>query len=442
MTTWISEQVIQLAPDDASAKAAKPLASAAKWQLRETDGNTLWGLCKGSGSKPYQTRVDLAEPAFKCSCPSRKFPCKHSLALMLLHASDGAGFTQGTPPPWVQEWLDGRAQRQERKVARAEKAPDPEAQAKRAAQRASKVDQGVAELQTWLGDRLREGLAELPGKNSAFWDTTAARTVDAQAPGLGGRLRRLWGQVGRGEDWPGRCLSALGELHLLARGWTNLAAQPEALQAEIRAHLGESLKREAVLAGEPVVDCWAVLAVSLRENDGVLIQRVWLRGMGTGRPALLLNFAHQTQRASLPVGYVPPRMLAGSLYFYPGPTPLRALAGELEFAANLSELPGESILAATTHYREQLRENPFLGIRPLVLNDVRVSYRGKRFWLSDAGHELPVEADFQDWRLLAVSGGEPVNVFGLWNGETLFPRGVFNAGRYTALVEGGDAELG
>ncbi len=44
------------------------------------------GLCQGSGRQPYQARVDLAEPAFKCSCPSRKFPCKHGLALLLLFA--------------------------------------------------------------------------------------------------------------------------------------------------------------------------------------------------------------------------------------------------------------------------------------------------------------------------------------------------------------------
>jgi len=445
MTTWTTEQVIQLAPDAASAKAAKPLASAAKWQLRETDGNALWGLCKGSGSKPYQTRVDLAEPAFKCSCPSRKFPCKHSLALMLLHASDAVGFGQNTPPPWVQEWLDSRAERASRQAARAEKttAPDPEAQAKRATRRESRVEQGVTELQRWLGDVIREGLAELPAKPYGFWSTTAARMVDAQAPGLAGRVNRLAGLVGRGEDWSGCCLAALGELHLLTRAWSGLAALPDDLQTGIRGLVGETRSRESVLAGEPVVDCWAVLATSLSENqEGMFTQRIWLRGMATGYAALLLNFAHRSQRASLPMAYAPPRMLAGSLYFYPGITPLRALGGELEFAGDLAELPGQSILDATTAYRELRRENPFLGSWPLVLAAVAVSVRDRRFWLSDGAHQVPTDPRFQDWRLLAVSGGEPVTVFGLWNGESLFPRGVFGAGRYTVLAEGGDADLG
>lgn len=444
MTTWTTEQVLQLAPDGASEKAAKPLASAAKWQLLEINSSILWGLCKGSGSKPYQTRVDLSEPAFKCSCPSRKFPCKHSLALMLLHVQKPADFGQTSPPSWVQEWLDSRAQRQERKAARAEKAsaPDPKAQAKRAAQRASRVDQGVAELQTWLGDRVREGLAELPARSHDFWATLAARMVDAQAPGLAGRVNRLAALVGHGEDWPGRCLSALGELHLLTRSWSRLAEQPEALQMGIRSLLGEAQSREAVLGGEPVIDCWGVLAVSLSEEGGLFTQRVWLRGMGTGRLALLLNFAHRTQRGTLPMAYAPSRLLAGSLFFYPGATPLRALEGELEFAGVLSELPGQSIVQATTGYREQRRENPLLGVRPLVLGEVAVSFSEGRFWLNDDSHILPVNPTFRDWRLLAVSGGEPVNVFALWNGETLYPRGVFSQGRYTMLAEGGDAELG
>lgn len=30
------------------------------------------GLCRGSGYKPYQTVVDLGEPAFECSTPARR----------------------------------------------------------------------------------------------------------------------------------------------------------------------------------------------------------------------------------------------------------------------------------------------------------------------------------------------------------------------------------
>ena len=71
------DQILQLAPDDASGKAGLQLATTSKWVARHAHALALWGDCQGSGSSPYKTMVDLANMAFKCSCPSRKFPCKH-----------------------------------------------------------------------------------------------------------------------------------------------------------------------------------------------------------------------------------------------------------------------------------------------------------------------------------------------------------------------------
>ena len=46
----------------------------------------LHGSCKGSGSSAYRVTLDFADndaPVCRCSCPSRQFPCKHGLALMM-----------------------------------------------------------------------------------------------------------------------------------------------------------------------------------------------------------------------------------------------------------------------------------------------------------------------------------------------------------------------
>ncbi|HEY6892487.1 MAG TPA: SWIM zinc finger family protein, partial [Solirubrobacter sp.] len=83
---WSAETVEGLAPDPASVAAARKLARSGPWSSVGYDERAVWGLCKGSGARPYQASVDLAGPAFKCSCPSRKFPCKHALALLLLWA--------------------------------------------------------------------------------------------------------------------------------------------------------------------------------------------------------------------------------------------------------------------------------------------------------------------------------------------------------------------
>ena len=133
------EQVIALAPDDASVKAARGLVAPSKWPLLGANDAAAWGECQGSGSKPYQTQVDFSGPAFKCSCPSRKFPCKHGLALLLLRAEHAARFTGTEPPAWVAEWLATRNEKAQKKetqqTERAAAPVDLQAQARRDAQR-------------------------------------------------------------------------------------------------------------------------------------------------------------------------------------------------------------------------------------------------------------------------------------------------------------------
>src|SRR5215207_1731222 len=106
-----SEQILALAPDAASARAGAALATGRKWTRLGGDGRAVWGECQGSGARPYQTRADLADLAAKCSCPSRKFPCKHGLALLLLLTTEPELFAAGEPPAWVSEWLATRPAR-------------------------------------------------------------------------------------------------------------------------------------------------------------------------------------------------------------------------------------------------------------------------------------------------------------------------------------------
>ena len=80
------DQVSALAPDDASAEAANGLVADSKWVTLGADDEAAWGECQGSGSKHYQAQVDLGALVSRCSCPSRKFPSKHGLALLLLYA--------------------------------------------------------------------------------------------------------------------------------------------------------------------------------------------------------------------------------------------------------------------------------------------------------------------------------------------------------------------
>ena len=94
---WNTDQVLALAPDPGSAKSGKDLGVARKWVTLGTDGKSAWGTIQGSGKNPYQASIDLAGPAFKCTCPSRKFPCKHGLGLFLILVQQPAALTESAP---------------------------------------------------------------------------------------------------------------------------------------------------------------------------------------------------------------------------------------------------------------------------------------------------------------------------------------------------------
>ena len=113
------EQIIQLAPDAASVKAGKGLATKTKWVLLEHSDRAIWGHCQGSGKTPYQTVVDTKNVAFKCSCPSRKFPCKHGLGLLFLYAAQTDLFKEADEPDWVTAWLSKREEKAEKKEQKA-----------------------------------------------------------------------------------------------------------------------------------------------------------------------------------------------------------------------------------------------------------------------------------------------------------------------------------
>ncbi|NUO34795.1 MAG: SWIM zinc finger family protein, partial [Dermatophilaceae bacterium] len=111
-TRWTAAQVAGLAPDASSLAAARRLARPGPWSDTGSTDVLVWGKCQGSGKTPYQVSVDLVGPAFRCSCPSRKLPCKHGLALLLLWV-DGSGSVADAAEAaaFAQEWAPERSAR-------------------------------------------------------------------------------------------------------------------------------------------------------------------------------------------------------------------------------------------------------------------------------------------------------------------------------------------
>ena len=338
---WSTDSVLSLASDDSSRRAAATLARPVPWNDTGTAGDLVWGLCAGSGKNPYQVIVDLAGPAYKCSCPSRKFPCKHALGLLLLW-SDGCvpDAVQADSPGYARTWLESRQERAQRPTpasrtdSAAPAAPGDSqgvagqkavAAARRAAERAQRVSDGLADLREWLRDQVRAGLAGsgMPGGGAGAANLMATRMVDAQAPGVAGALRTL---PAAASDGPSRLLAEYALLHLLIRAHERLGQLPEDLAATVRSRVGYPVRAEEVLARPAVADRWLVLATRELTDAAVPGRRIWLRGRATNRWAMLLTFAdpNGTWQDPATARLRPGTEITAGLHYYPGrPTTAR-----------------------------------------------------------------------------------------------------------------------
>ncbi|MDH6607841.1 hypothetical protein M2164_003476 [Streptomyces sp. SAI-208] len=420
---WTADQVLALAPDAASRKAGSKLGAAGPWtEAGSSDEGTVWGLCKGSGSKPYQTVIDIADaagPAYKCSCPSRKFPCKHALGLLLLWAGGEGAVPPGPAPDWAEQWMEGRRQRaQERRAADAGGSSagsgDPEAARRRAERRAVRITAGATELEQRLADLLRGGLAGAEQAGYGMWEETAARMVDAQAPGLAGRVRELGSIPSSGPGWPVRLLEECALVHLLDQGWLRRERLPDGLASTVRSRIGLPASAD----GPAIRDRWLVLAQYDTADARLTTRRIWLHGTDSGRTALLLSYgaAGRAPELALPVGLE----LEAEVSAYPGTGQVRAALGErfAPPAPSVTRPPGVTTDQAAARYGEALRDDPWLDSVPVTLDRVIPAPDGDSWQLADAEGDsaLPLTASARSrpglWRLVALSGGAPVKVFG------------------------------
>ncbi|QKG56535.1 hypothetical protein GKZ68_07760 [Hymenobacter sp. BRD128] len=445
MIPFSEDQATALVTDPGTLKRGQELASPANWAGLGRTNTAAWGECAGSGSRPYLTGIDLTEPAFKCSCPSQVFPCKHGAGLLLLLARQPALLAPGVPPAWLAEWL---ARRQSKSAAQAAAkpakkpatgateasppaaAPAPAAlssatQQKREAQRQARMQTGAEDLETWLLDLLRAGLADLAGKPRSLWENQAARLVDNQLPGLAAALRELADYPTAGPAWAARLLARLGEIYLLLRTFLNRENLAPAARQDVAQHVGLTLKKEVLLADPAalaIADTWLVLGQHTWPEERLTGRRSWLHGQHSGRLALLLEFAFGSRAFATML--VPQARYAGELVFYPGLLRLRAVASAS--LARRSDAAGgwpapRTLASLLDAYAASLARQPWLRELPAsVWATVGRSAAGT-WQLHDpaTGAALPLTLPdgLRGWHLLALSGGQPLALFGEWDGQ-------------------------
>lgn len=404
-----------LAPDQASLSAASKLTKQSNWPRLEKSEQLalIWGECQGSGSNPYRVVVDTGDHGYKCTCPSRKFPCKHTLALLWIAATTPAGFAAAaSTPEWVNDWL-GRRRKTTSQPAEltpgtggksiGEASRDDEsavvedaaaierreaAQRKRAQDTRSAVSAALDELDQWIADQLRLGLAGFVDNSSDRCRRIAARLVDMKATALAGRIdeipSRLMGL--RGEERPDAAIRELGKLVLLAKAWRQA---PD--DAELKRLVSTSESREQVLANPDAIQvesAWEVLGEKIESRrDGLVSHSTWLLDLKSASPqfALLLDYfpASAGRRSN---AFTPGDRFDARLVFYPARQPLRALVVERKGDVSSGEWPAFGIDAAdplAAHVAHQ-DTAPWLTDCPVMLppGAILMDDRGDAWWRS------------------------------------------------------------
>ncbi len=192
MRTFSEQQIASLAPNANAVSNGRKLSAGGKFVslMRSEDDSFYMGECKGSGKSNYVVSADFADedhPVFRCSCPSRQFPCKHSLGLMFEMAA-GKSFALGEIPADILDKREKKQAREAKKAASAgEKKPVSEKSARSGkAARTKKIKKQLEglKLMKQLTDQLMNtGLSSMGSVSLKNYRDLAKQLGDYYLPG-------------------------------------------------------------------------------------------------------------------------------------------------------------------------------------------------------------------------------------------------------------------
>ncbi|WP_417748221.1 SWIM zinc finger family protein [Rosistilla oblonga] len=152
--------------------------------LHKSDDDTiLFGECSGSGRTNYHCSCDFITPGkvtYRCSCPSRQFPCKHCIGLMYAF-TDGKPFTVASVPEDLAAKREKLEQRVEKKKADATK---PRKVNKSALKKKIQAQlDGLTLLEQLTHELIRTGMGNTNAKTAKNIEQQAKQLGNAYLPG-------------------------------------------------------------------------------------------------------------------------------------------------------------------------------------------------------------------------------------------------------------------
>lgn len=184
----ITEQLIMMAAPNSGAVAnGRKISQKNDFSglKKSADETLIWGDCAGSGKNPYRTSADFIDPdapVFRCSCPSRQFPCKHALGLLFDWLA-GKTFETAEIP---QDIADKRAKKEARAEKAAEKKEESAPKKVNTAARTKKLKkqlEGLDMAEKMVNELLTAGLNTLAGTAVSTYQSLAKELGNYYLPG-------------------------------------------------------------------------------------------------------------------------------------------------------------------------------------------------------------------------------------------------------------------
>jgi hypothetical protein len=339
-------------------------------------------------------------------------------------------FPAADPPDWLMAWQKEVKKRFELQRRRDTAVPPPHHQQKRLAA----IQSGLNELELWLHDLVRNGLAAARHKPRHYWFRMADRMIDAQANRISAEIRKLASLPTDDPQWAETILRRIGRLNLLIQGFRQFETLPLTTQIDLQMAVGWLPRGEALNPRPGMADQWHILGQENEQTGQRHTQRTWLWGEQSNRAAQISTVVHgqRYKDFSLVAGIV----LDAELRFNTGAVPIQAQIT----ARNGSHQPNKpaagysSLADALAAFNQGVAANPWLTQFPMLVTAVPIHDGGQWSVRDESGTNLLLPTHYKGgWHLLALSGGRPLPIFGVFNGDVLNPLSVWHDGRYLPL---------
>ncbi|WP_391573929.1 SWIM zinc finger family protein [Cohnella sp.] len=386
---------------------------------RTEDGTLLVGECKGSGKEPYRCSADFVNPenpVFRCSCPSRQFPCKHLLGLMYAYVS-GLPFSVAEVP---QDIADKREKAEKREEKKREVAVEGTAPVKRKTNKAALVKKTAAQLEgleiaeKLLRSLVQSGLGSVDKKTIKLLSEQCKQLGNYYIPGIQNAFRGLLHELENDrerETMYTRAASRMTLLHsLLKKSREHLSARQE--NPDLPLDVDSALE-------EKIGHAWQLAELrerGLAHNDARLLQLAFRSFEDAARGEYVDEgywFEQTTGRIHVTRTYRPFRAAkhireedsvfdvvhAGELFIYPGELNARVRWETHTFEEPNAQTYASALSGAIRSFPDAIKQvknqikNPLSDKHPVLLlafKEIVADETGRYALVDDQGGRLPL----------------------------------------------------